>query len=317
VEGTDRCFRSLRVGDELLSAVERKLEAIARAEAARKATPPPPIVIEREAHPPLDEARAGELEEVPASEPTAPLTVLSSLRMKELTKKEFQDQLKKYQGQLNLLHRKLRDRGTSTVLVFEGWDAAGKGGAIRRLVSSLDARSVRVYPVAAPTDEEQARHYLWRFWRQMPRAGEVAIFDRSWYGRVLVERIEGFATQEEWRRAYAEINQFERQLSENGTVLLKFWLHITPEEQLRRFELRRETSYKRWKLTDEDWRNREQWGAYEQAVHDMVERTSTRLAPWVLVEAEDKRHARIKVLRTACEVLVDRLAALENGASKG
>jgi polyphosphate kinase 2 (PPK2 family) len=163
--------------------------------------------------------------------------------------------------------------------------------------------------VAAPTDEERAQHYLWRFWRHLGRAGLVTIFDRSWYGRVLVERVEGFATEKAWMRAYAEINQFENQLAKHGIVLVKYWLHVTADEQLRRFTERQSTPYKRWKLTDEDWRNRERWDAYEQAVNDMIERTSTREAPWTLVEANDKSLARIKVLKTACDRLERALRA--------
>jgi len=199
---------------------------------------------------------------------------------------------------LNRLHRKAAAQGLSTVLVFEGWDAAGKGGAIRRVTAALDARNFQVIPIAAPNDEERAYHYLWRFWRHLSRAGRVTIFDRSWYGRLLVERVEGLATEREWMRAYAEINQFEDQLAADGIVLAKYWLHITKDEQLRRFREREATSFKRWKITDEDWRNRKKWPAYELAVNDMIERTSTRAAPWTLVEANDKAYARVKVLST-------------------
>jgi polyphosphate kinase 2 (PPK2 family) len=219
------------------------------------------------------------------------------------------EQIERFQGRLNGLQRKTADRGLSAVLVFEGWDAAGKGGVVRRVTASLDARNYQVIPIAAPTDEERAHHYLWRFWRHLSRAGRVTIFDRSWYGRVLVERVEGFATEREWMRAYAEINQFEEQLVEHGIVLAKFWMHITKDEQLRRFKERQKISWKRWKITDEDWRNREQWPAYELAVNEMIERTSTRLAPWTIVEGNDKAFARIKVLRTvgdAFEAALDR-----------
>jgi polyphosphate kinase 2 (PPK2 family) len=171
------------------------------------------------------------------------------------------------------------------------------------VTAALDARDYRVIPVAAPTDEERAQHYLWRFWRHLGRAGRVTIFDRSWYGRVLVERVEGFASAKEWMRAYAEINQFEDQLVEHGIVLMKYWVHVTRDEQLRRFKERQATPHKRWKLTDEDWRNRDRWDAYEQAVNDMIERTSTREAPWTLVEGNDKSFARLKVLTTICDRL--------------
>ena len=191
----------------------------------------------------------------------------------------------------------------SSIVVLEGWDAAGKGGVIRRIIPALDARFYHVIPIAAPTEEERAHHYLWRFWRHVSRAGHMTIYDRSWYGRVLVERIEGLASEDEWLRAYSEINDFEAQLVDHGIVLSKFWLHIDQDEQLRRFKARETTAFKRHKITEEDYRNREKWSLYEQAVNDMVERTSTEYAPWVLVEANDKRYARVKVL----EVIGDRL----------
>jgi polyphosphate:AMP phosphotransferase len=235
-----------------------------------------------------------------ASAGAAP-TILNSLDMSQaISKKAFATELEKYQGRLNLLHRKAKDKGLSAILVFEGWDAAGKGGAIRRLTAALDARSYQVIPIAAPTDEERAHHYLWRFWRHLSRAGRLTIFDRSWYGRVLVERVEGFAAEPEWRRAYSEINEFEDELVAHGIVLIKYWVHITEDEQLRRFKEREKAQYKQWKLTDEDWRNRGKWGDYERAVNDMVERTSTRVAPWTLVEGNDKYFARLKILKTAC-----------------
>jgi polyphosphate kinase 2 (PPK2 family) len=231
-------------------------------------------------------------------------TVLNSLDMGQtLNKKEYQQQFREYQARLNLLSRKALKKKVSTILVLEGPDAGGKGGAVRRVTAALDARNYQVIPIAAPTDEERARHYLWRFWRHLSRAGRVTIFDRSWYGRVLVERVENLASEEEWKRAYAEINDFEEQLVEHGIVLVKYWLHITSEEQLARFRAREETPHKRWKLTDEDWRNREKWVDYERAVNDMVQHTSTLNAPWTLVEGNDKRFARVKVIRTLCEQL--------------
>jgi len=187
------------------------------------------------------------------------------------------------------------------LVVFEGMDAAGKGGAIRRVAGALDARQYRIIPIAAPTQEELAQPYLWRFWRQVPRFGRVTVFDRSWYGRVLVERVEGLCAEGDWMRAYAEINDFEDQLVRHGVVLAKFWMAISPEEQLRRFEEREKTRFKRFKITKEDWRNRRRWMDYEHAVCDMIDRTSTEIAPWTLVEADNKYYARIKVLRTLCE----------------
>ncbi|MDB4433269.1 polyphosphate:AMP phosphotransferase [bacterium] len=294
IEGADHRYRSLRAGTLLLEAIEGRLTEGGRIEgqgSEQKAAVPAMSKPEAVASPAPEK-------------PAAPVTILGRLDMSEkLAKKDYRELLEKYQGRLNALHRKARQRSMSTILVFEGWDAAGKGGAIRRLTAALDARSVQVIPIAAPTDEERAQHYLWRFWRHLPRAGRVTVFDRSWYGRVLVERVEGFAPESQWRRAFAEINLFEQQLIAHGIVLLKFWLHITKEEQQRRFEERQKTSYKRWKLTDEDWRNRERWEDYELAAHDMVERTSTQEAPWILVEANDKRFARIKVLRSVCDAL--------------
>lgn len=227
---------------------------------------------------------------------------------KRLDKEAYPRLLEKCQGVLNRLQRQAHDKGVSTVLVFEGWDASGKGGVVRRVTAAVDARAYQVIPIAVPTDEERAHHYLWRFWRHLSRAGRVTIFDRSWYGRVLVERVEGLASTDEWMRAYSEINQFEAQLVEHGIVLLKFWMHVTKDEQLRRFRERARLAYKRWKLTKEDWRNREKWADYERAVDEMVARTSTRRAPWTLVEGNDKAYTRIKVLRTICDRLREALA---------
>jgi polyphosphate kinase 2 (PPK2 family) len=204
---------------------------------------------------------------------------------------------------LSGLSREAWENKVSSVLVFEGWDAAGKGGAVRRLTEAMDARLYRVVPIAAPTDEERAHQHLWRFWRHIPRAGRVTIFDRSWYGRVLVERVEGFAREDEWRRAYLEINDFEQQLGEHGIAVMKFWVHIDKDEQLRRFKEREATEFKQYKITDEDWRNREKWEAYEEAVNDMVIHTSRRDAPWTIVAGNDKRFARIQILETVCKRL--------------
>jgi polyphosphate:AMP phosphotransferase len=222
---------------------------------------------------------------------------------KKLKKKVYREKLELYQGKLNLLTRHKRFNKRSLIVVFEGMDAAGKGGAIRRIAGALDARMYQIVPIAAPTDEELARPYLWRFWRRAPHRRKVVIFDRSWYGRVLVERIEGFADPADWARAYSEINDFEEQLIENGAVLAKLWLHIDRDEQLRRFRVRESTPFKQHKITDEDWRNRDKWHEYELAIEDVVRRTSTEIAPWTLVEGNSKHYARIKVLRTLCESL--------------
>ncbi|HYP88386.1 MAG TPA: polyphosphate kinase, partial [Polyangiaceae bacterium] len=202
---------------------------------------------------------------------------------------------------------KLQKRKRSAILVFEGPDAAGKGGAIRRITWALDARNYRVIPISAPTDEERAQHYLWRFWRYLPRRGRLTIFDRSWYGRVLVERVEGFAREVEWQRAYQEINEFERELVQSEVVLVKFWLHISLEEQARRFDARKNDPAKRYKITPEDYRNREQANQYEAAAAEMLARCSPPAAPFTLVEANDKHFARVKVLETVCDRLAQAL----------
>lgn len=216
---------------------------------------------------------------------------------------KYEKELRELQIRLRQLTWQAKNEKRDTVLVFEGWDAGGKGGTIRRLVAGIDARLVRVISIGAPSEEAKAHHYLWRFWRQLPRPGYVTVYDRSWYGRVLVERVEDLTPRSDWERAYQEINDFEEQLTDHGIVLKKFWLHISPEEQLRRFKEREEVEWKNYKITDEDWRNREQWEGYESAVHDMVARTSTANAPWTLVPANDKKLARLMVIREVCEAL--------------
>lgn len=220
---------------------------------------------------------------------------------------EYMVQLARRQIQLRELGWQVYQQKRPVVIVFEGWDAAGKGGTIRRITEKLDPRGFTVWPISAPQGEDKTRHYLYRFWRRLPPRGQIAIFDRSWYGRVLVERVEGFCAEEEWRRAYKEINSFERQLADFGAVLAKFFIHISRDEQLRRFREREKTGYKAWKLTAEDWRNRAKWNAYEQAVEEMVLKTSTLTAPWHLVEGNDKYHARVKVLSTLVKTLSEAL----------
>ena len=222
---------------------------------------------------------------------------------KALEKPVYKEKLEHYQNRLRELIRHPGFTRRSLLLVFEGTDAAGKGGSIRRITECLDPRCLRVHGTSAPTAEERSHPYLWRFWRRIPGPGTVVVFDRSYYGRVLVERVEGFAADNDWRRAYSEINDFERQLLGSGTVIVKFWLAISEDEQLRRFEAREQSPVKRYKLTEEDWRNRKQWPAYQQAMNDMVMRTSTPQAPWHLVPAEDKRYARVEILRIVCESL--------------
>ncbi len=306
VEGFDSRFRNLEVGTALLKAIRRGLAA--EGQRLRKDT--------HAGNPGLSVGEGGPLAEeiylqgppvvLGASETDLPpaATILSTMDMgKRLEKPQYRKALSRLHGRLYDLQRMAKKKEISTILLFEGWDASGKGGAIRRVVRELDARFYEVIAVGAPTEEERAHHYLWRFWRHIPRAGRVAIFDRSWYGRVLVERIEGFADEREWMRAYAEINDFESELVGHGVVLKKFWIHVTPEEQELRFKARAEDPLKSWKLTEEDWRNRDRWEAYERAVNDMVERTSTQMAPWVLIEGNDKRHARIRVLDEVCAAL--------------
>jgi polyphosphate kinase 2 (PPK2 family) len=247
-------------------------------------------------------------DDVPA--PLRPQTVLDTVDFpsEAMPKEAYEVALEQAQGRLHRLQRRAQAAGVAAVLAFEGWDAAGKGGAIRRVTRALDARQYTVTSIAAPTDEERAHHYLWRFWRNVPSAGRVAIFDRTWYGRVLVERVEGFASEAAWRRAYAEINRFEAHLVNHGTVLVKIFLHITPDEQKNRFDDRENTPYKRWKITADDWRNRARRADYERAIHDMVGRTSTAHARWHLVPANDKRFARVRVLELIGDALEARLA---------
>ncbi len=279
VEATDERYRTLTVSQRLLQMIEaRLLLEKQKAKADKPARPAP-------------------------ARPDAS-NVLRKLDLSQkIEKKEYAKKLLKFQGEIAESARQLGKAGRSLVLVFEGEDAAGKGGAIRRVTFALDARYYEVNSVAAPTDEERAHPYLWRFWRTLPRLGHVGIFDRSWYGRVLVERVEGFARPEDWQRAYLEINSFEDQLVESGAVLRKFWLQVSPEEQLKRFKDRQQTPYKQYKITEEDWRNRNKWDAYEAAACEMFEKTSTEAAPWILVEANDKDFARLKVLKSVAKAL--------------
>ena len=277
VDGSDDRYRSLTVGKVLLAALQSKL---AETQAPRPLVAPMVRV---------DWDRRN---------------VLSAMNLKlALSDADYKSQLAAWQGRLSALVRDARFKKRALVVAFEGADAAGKGGAIRRIAAALDARQYQITPVAAPTEEERQHPYLWRFWRQLPRRGRLAIFDRSWYGRVLVERVEGFCSEADWLRAYSEINDFEHEIIDAGMIVVKFWLQISQDEQLRRFQEREQVAFKRFKITQEDWRNRDKWDHYQQAICDMVERTSTGEAPWTLVEANDKNYARIKILRTLCERL--------------
>ena len=286
VSGVDRHYRNLTVAQCMVDALRARLAGV---HSAGPRAPAP----------------------LPAVSMVDNLNILKSLDLtRRVGKKPYRSALEKYQGQLNLLTRHPKFRRMSVVTVFEGNDAAGKGGAIRRVTAALDARMYQVIPIAAPTDEERARPYLWRFWRRMPQRGRLLMFDRSWYGRVLVERVEGLCSPYDWTRAYGEINDFEAQLAAHGVVVVKFWLSISKEEQLRRFKERQRTGFKRFKITAEDWRNRKQWGRYENAVCDMVERTSTEYAPWTLAEANDKYYARLKVFKTLCQRIQARIGEI-------
>ena len=278
IESTNARFRNLAVGRQIVSALKARLE-----------NPPPQI---SPAHLQLETGMGQNL--------------LDQLDMTATADPDsYSSDLAALQARLNELARAASEAEVASVIVFEGVDAAGKGGTIRRITAAIPIQQFRVVPIAAPTEEERAHHYMWRFWRQLPRKGEIRLFDRSWYGRVLVERVEGFASEAEWGRAYEELNDFEALLDQGGLPVIKFWLQIDAEEQLKRFEARGQTPYKKYKLTDEDYRNREKWDLYQQAAHDMVARTNTSYAPWYVISANDKKHARL----TALEVVCDRLEA--------
>ena len=301
VEGADANYRSITVATILRDGLKRKLTEAARQHAVAGKVGKAAVAKKSKSS---NGSKAPRQNDLTANA----ITVLSRLEMdKKLKKTEYQERLVELQARLHRLHLRAKDEKISSILLFEGPDAAGKGGAIRRVNMALESRNYQVHGIAAPTDEEKAQHYLWRFWRNLSRAGYITIFDRSWYGRVLVERIEGFASEDEWQRSFGEINDFEEQLIEHGIVLVKYWIHISKDEQLARFKLREKTPYKRWKLTDEDWRNRDKWNDYEQAVNDMVQFTSTSVAPWTLVEGNDKRFARVKVVETYLERLAGAL----------
>ena len=282
IAGDDTRFAEVSIFDVILQRLEL---ALAEAEARRQ--------------------KAGQQLVLPRTEI---YDVLSKVDLsKEIAKAEYKEKLDKYQSKLSILQYEMYKKGIPSVFGFEGWDAGGKGGAIRRLTAALDPLGYSVNPVAAPNVVEKSFNYLWRFWTRFPKQGEIAIFDRTWYGRVMVERIEGFATQDEWGRAYAEINEMEAQWAEYGTVIGKFWLQIDKDEQYKRFKEREQNPNKEWKITDEDWRNREKWDAYEAAVNEMLVRTSTDYAPWTIVEGNNKYYARLKVLKTVIEMFEKRL----------
>jgi polyphosphate:AMP phosphotransferase len=281
VESGDREHRDLTVATTLLGALRQRLAA-----------------------------EAGPLREFPAqARPPVPPRLAETDLTGRLDEAEYEARRDALQARLRKLSRKARNAEHASVFAFEGWDAAGKGGAIRRIAAAVSVRDLRLYPIAAPTDEERARHWLWRFWRRLPRPGQITIFDRTWYGRVLVERVEGFAGETAWTRAYDEINDFEAQLAEHGMSIAKFWLHIDQDEQLRRFEARQREPYKAWKITDEDFRNRAKWNDYVAAVDEMLMRTDTAHAPWHVIPANDKNLARVLVLERVCDAIAAGLDA--------
>jgi polyphosphate:AMP phosphotransferase len=296
VEGWDARYAKVRAGEVLLAALQERLARIDAASSASSAS--------TATAKPVRAAASVKGAPIPA---TKHANILDSVDLtQKLSDAQYDKRLLLLQGALHRTVERMKAAKRSAVVVFEGWDAAGKGGAIRRLTAALDSRDYQVVPVAAPTDEERARHYLWRFWRHVPANGHLTIFDRSWYGRVLVERVEGFARPEEWQRAYNEITEMEEQLAENGTAVVKLWLHVSLDEQMKRFKERENIRYKKFKIGPDDYRNRAKWQGYVEAVHDMVGATSTEAAPWHLVAANDKRHARIAVLQHVIERLKQR-----------
>lgn len=301
IEATDRRFATVKIYTTVIKAMADQIEKVQRKkEEESTAKDAGETSVSLEASQVAREAEE-ELKELQVS-------ILSKADLSlRYTQEEYKEKLKKLQKKMEKLHGELYRRRIPVVLGFEGWDAGGKGGAIKRLTQKMDPRGYVVNPTASPNDIEKAHHYLWRFWKAMPKDGHVAIFDRTWYGRVMVERIEGFCTKEEWQRAYKEINDMEKDLHDAGAIVIKFWMHIDKDEQERRFRERQENPEKQWKITDEDWRNREKWDQYEDSVNEMLLRTSTDYAPWVVVEGNDKYYARIKVLSTVVNAIEERL----------
>ncbi|MDD6070534.1 MAG: polyphosphate:AMP phosphotransferase [Clostridiales bacterium] len=260
----------------------------------------------------IDTALMNQSQAVPLLQNHFPLKTIPklseiSLKDKVLEEKEYREELKICQKRLSELHNELYHKKLPVIIAYEGWDAAGKGGNIKRIAAALDPRGYEVHPIASPEPHEKARHYLWRFWNRLPKDGHIAIFDRTWYGRVMVERLEGFCSENDWQRAYNEINEFEKELADWGAVVIKFWVQIDKDTQLERFTLRQNTPEKRWKITDEDWRNREKWDLYEEAVNEMLQKTNTAYAPWHVLESNDKKYARVKALKTVIAAIEEKL----------
>ena len=302
VEATNKEFATAKI----LKTVTERLEEALKEKEARKE------VVEKAKKLQSKKEMAVENTELKELEKSLKLDVLSSVDLSlKIEKEEYKKRLKELQEKLALLHFEMYKHRIPVVLAFEGWDAGGKGGAIKRLTENMDPRGYEVIPVAAPNDMERSHHYLWRFWNAMPKAGHMTIFDRTWYGRVMVERIEGFCKESDWKRAFNELNHMEEHLTNFGCIVIKFWMHIDQDEQAARFKERQETPDKQWKITEEDWRNREKWKEYEEAVNEMIIRTSTNHAPWVIVEANDKYYARIKVLETVVTALEERMDSIK------
>lgn len=285
VEAHDKRFAAVKIFKKVVEALEEKIN-LAKSQVKKSKSSPMAVTN-------VDDVSTSILDKVDLSV--------------SLNREEYRKLLKKYQQRIRDLEHAVYERRIPIIIVYSGWDAAGKGGNIKRLTQNMDPRGYEVIPIGAPNDMEKLHHYLWRFWLEIPKAGHIAIFDRSWYGRVTVERIEGFCSEEQWKRAYQEVNDFEEQLANFGTILVKFWLHIDKDEQLRRFEERKNNPYKSWKLTEEDWRNREKWDIYKKAVDEMLFRTSSPHAPWTIVESNAKWYARIKTIKTVVEAIEKRL----------
>lgn len=301
IESTDKRYATVKIYTQVISALEEKINGTAcrmKGECRESET--------------TDESTANVQNKNETKERKYGNDILAQVDLSlAYSKEEYRKKLKRAQKEIELLHSELYRKRIPVVLAFEGWDAAGKGGAIKRLTEKMDPRGFEVIPIAAPNDVEKSHHYLWRFWKAMPKDGHIAIFDRTWYGRVMVERIEGFCSREEWQRAYREIREMEKELADHGAVVLKFWIQIDQEEQKRRFEKRQSDPQKQWKITEEDWRNREKWELYENAVCEMIDQTSSEYAPWVIVEGNNKYYARIKVLETVIAAVEEQLKKLK------
>ncbi len=294
VEAMDKRFATVKIYSAVIKALAEQIEKVQQKEAVKAVQ--------------ADSGISAVVQEAAKNANVLQESILAKADLsRTYTREEYKQKLKKLQKKMEILHGELYRRRIPVVLGFEGWDAGGKGGAIKRLTEKMDSRGFVVNPTASPNDIEKAHHYLWRFWRAMPKDGHVAVFDRTWYGRVMVERIEGFCSRQEWQRAYKEINDMERDLADAGTIVIKFWMQIDKDEQKRRFTARQQNPEKQWKITDEDWRNREKWEQYEEAVNEMLLRTSTEYAPWVVVEGNCKYYARVKVLETVVKAIEKRL----------